>query len=749
MGHRHTPSGLLVAASVLFASAAVTAGVARGAPAPAEQFTRQRTGLQVELVEQDFTFRPGASIRLVYRITGDLDAGGIAPPTSTTTSTTTSTMPATSPVNAGPIDPATPPETTRPATTTSPTTTTTTTVAPVPELTVDIANFEPITSVDSSVFDQILGQGAQPGAFRNNIDGVRFADARNNIKVVTPTEAILTLDIPTDTGGDEVLSGPDSLEFPDPGFTPIRMQLLIDDDLVATHGTIIERQPGSNETQRPAEPVTLGLVAEVSRSNGSLTDAQATQDEIVTLVGVAAQLTPPILAAVPPGAVSALADPEAAAAAFDNDEITTHTDVELDVSSAVAAGVPDVFTRALNAGEEIVTDVLRQTPTRVVWIASTPLSSGGAQLLRDLGVRYVVMTPELYATTISENIPDTDRLVELPLPDGRIMPVLLVDPLGASLTTEVGDAVLAEQTAVEWAVRMATELVLDHRENGRNVRRTRLLAGPDLTAPDPRLINALADIAELTPDLRFAAPSTLIGSTDVQRLQSSDITFPDVAGPDLTARLQRINDAKLSLTSVGSMLAANGGRTADWFEALDRLVSTSVDDSAANAQIDEVLEEASRIRTAVVLPDPFTFTLTGNADAITIRLGNTSNEPLTVILQMSSSKLTFPDNDQLITLRPNDSTDIRVPVRARSNGTSAVSVALLTPLGDPLGEPVVLTSRVNALTGLGQVLTGAFIIMLGTWWFANWRKRRGANQDAGDGTTGEDADAQATNLSSS
>ena len=538
-----------------------------------------------------------------------------------------------------------------------------------------------------------------------------------------------------------MLSGPDSLEFPSPGFTPIRIQLLIDNNLVATHGTVIERQPGSDETQRPAEPVTLGLIADVGRSNGSLTDEQTTQDEIVTLVSAATQLTPPILAAVPPGAVSKLADPAAAAAAFENDKIAARTDIDLDVSSAVAAGVPDVFARSLNAGEDSVTDVLRQTPTRIVWITSTAISLGGAQLLRDLGVRYVVMTPELYAATISKDVPATDRLVELPLTDGGNMPVLLVDPLGASMTTSTADDVLAQQTDVEWAVRMAAELILDHRENGRTVRRTRLLAGPDLAALDPRLINALADIAEQTPDLRFAAPSTLIGSTDVQRLRSSDTTFPDVAGPDLTVRLERINDAKLSLASVGSMLAADGGRTADWVGALDDLVATSIDDSAANTQIDAVLDEANRIRTAVILPDPFTFTLTGKTDKITIRLRNTSNESLTVILQMSSSKLTFPDNDQLITLRPNDSTDIRVPVSARSNGTSAVNVALLTPLGDPLGEPVVLTSRVNALTGLGQVLTGAFIVLLGTWWFANWHKRRTTDQAARD-----DASAEATNL---
>ena len=67
-----------------------------------------------------------------------------------------------------------------------------------------------------------------------------------------------------------------------------------------------------------------------------------------------------------------------------------------------------------------------------------------------------------------------------------------------------------------------------------------------------------------------------------------------------------------------------------------------------------------------------------------------------------------------------------VPVEARANGTSAVEVELLTPLGEVLGEPVRLTSRVNALTGLGQVLTGGLILVLLTWWFTHWRSRRRA-----------------------
>ena len=66
---------------------------------------------------------------------------------------------------------------------------------------------------------------------------------------------------------------------------------------------------------------------------------------------------------------------------------------------------------------------------------------------------------------------------------------------------------------------------------------------------------------------------------------------------------------------------------------------------------------------------------------------------------------------------------------ARSNGTSPVTVEVLTPppTSVPLTEPVTLTSRVNALTGLGQVLTAALFLILLTWWFSHWRARRREN----------------------
>ena len=47
---------------------------------------------------------------------------------------------------------------------------------------------------------------------------------------------------------------------------------------------------------------------------------------------------------------------------------------------------------------------------------------------------------------------------------------------------------------------------------------------------------------------------------------------------------------------------------------------------------------------------------------------------------------------------------------------------MLTPSGSLVGEPIVLTARVNALSGLGQLLTGAALLVLATWWFSHFRR---------------------------
>jgi len=205
-----------------------------------------------------------------------------------------------------------------------------------------------------------------------------------------------------------------------------------------------------------------------------------------------------------------------------------------------------------------------------------------------------------------------------------------------------------------------------------------------------------------------------------------------VAGPSLEARIELLDLTALELASAASMLPPDDPRPAEWTAELDSLISTGYTDADVEEATAELLVEADELKQAVQLPEPFTFTLTGRSGTIEVRIGNTLDEPLDVVVALDSTKVTFPDGDQRVTLRPLDETIVDVPVEAESNGTSSINLVVVTPAGEALGEPVTLTARVTALTGLGQVLTGGFVLVLLTWWFTHWRNRR-RSELAGDG----------------
>jgi hypothetical protein len=130
-------------------------------------------------------------------------------------------------------------------------------------------------------------------------------------------------------------------------------------------------------------------------------------------------------------------------------------------------------------------------------------------------------------------------------------------------------------------------------------------------------------------------------------------------------------------------------------------------------------------------------------------LATISRAPLSEFTRSVSGGPATTGSSTLTGSPPTRWTSVIVPVRARANGTSPVTVEILTPLDQPVTEPVVLTSRVNALTGLGQVLTGGLVIVLLTWWLAHFRSRRrdlaaaAATDATGDAITNAPTDAPA------
>ena len=71
----------------------------------------------------------------------------------------------------------------------------------------------------------------------------------------------------------------------------------------------------------------------------------------------------------------------------------------------------------------------------------------------------------------------------------------------------------------------------------------------------------------------------------------------------------------------------------------------------------------------------------------------------------------------MVLLAAGSLTPIEIDVEARSNGRFPVTVQVVTPDGGvALTDPIVFTARVNALAGLGQVVTGVALLLLATWW---------------------------------
>ena len=107
---------------------------------------RQSSGVAIELIEQEFTLNAGDELRLVYRLSGTLNASiDIAPESSTTTT------PPRRPRQFPPTDPGVPAASTTapmPSATTAPAPITT--VPPLRTLTVDVANFAAITDINDA-----------------------------------------------------------------------------------------------------------------------------------------------------------------------------------------------------------------------------------------------------------------------------------------------------------------------------------------------------------------------------------------------------------------------------------------------------------------------------------------------------------------------------------------------------------------------------------------------------------------------
>ena len=139
---------------------------------------------------------------------------------------------------------------------------------------------------------------------------------------------------------------------------------------------------------------------------------------------------------------------------------------------------------------------------------------------------------------------------------------------------------------------------------------------------------------------------------------------------------------------------------------------------------------------AVTAPDPSTLTITGSSSTLPIQLDNSADVPLTVALEVRSPKLRIPNGLQTVTIPAASSILERVPVRARSYGTSTIEILLHSPDGRVVDGPIVLKASVTGLAGLSRVITVGAILVLASWWLSHLRRTRQAARAAALGPAG-------------
>jgi hypothetical protein len=258
-------------------------------------------------------------------------------------------------------------------------------------------------------------------------------------------------------------------------------------------------------------------------------------------------------------------------------------------------------------------------------------------------------------------------------------------------------------------------------------RRGITLATPDLSLPATDTIDAIASLLAETPGLN---PTTLdeIGVRTEQLTLDGDLVvvgLPSTVPGSLEARLAPVKDLKDEAAATASMLPANDTRLSGWTRLLDLLPTNALTDARATLIISDLQQQFLAVRNSVGVPTGYSFTLTGRRTSVRVKLHNSSDTPLTVLVRMTSSNLLFPGGDQTVTLPPQAFFDVEIPIEVRRNGRFTVMLEVFTPTrGIEIAPPVPLKARVTAISGLGNLVTGALLLVVITWWARHVRQKR-------------------------
>jgi hypothetical protein len=258
-----------------------------------------------------------------------------------------------------------------------------------------------------------------------------------------------------------------------------------------------------------------------------------------------------------------------------------------------------------------------------------------------------------------------------------------------------------------------------------------VVMNPDSFAPSSALLDAVTRglrqnpwLRPMTVDAVFSQiqPETASNDTAVTRtLEASTPTRPIVSAARYDAAAQRLN-AFRGLATSGDPTVAVAER------ALLSSVSSSwtVPGQARRAtqEIGVVDGTIDSFLAEIHVPAPSTITLTSRSGEVPLTFENETGHTVSVLVQLDSQKLFFPDGESRLVDLPPKSTTVRFAVEARTSGTFPLRMHVLSADGALAITETSFRVRSTAVSSVGLVLmvgAGAFLAL---WWGLDFRRRR-------------------------
>ena len=399
-------------------------------------------------------------------------------------------------------------------------------------------------------------------------------------------------------------------------------------------------------------------------------------------------------------------------------ELLTNTYVSFDPSSASRSLLKVEFAEQLergravldmNNGEGAVSDN--------VWFSRTLVDDDGMKLLREFGAQSVVFTPQGAASIGTFD----SYLKPYKSGDGNSLAIRVSDPGFAKTLSGL------YRNPVQQSFALAAEIVAQQQEivlaGGNPNERHLLLSSTSGALPDRTIMVPLLLALDRAPQLDIVGLST----ASLVDENTTAVVLPRTTRVDLAATKDVIVKLRGEVQSTSSMLPTDAPQHVLWKSSLLATSADTLDADGFARYVKGLRGQLRALRLMVSVPDSLTFTLGSKLSDLRLQVRNESTVSLSVKVELASAKLQFPQGPQIVTIAPNSALDVVVPVQARANGSFPLNVILTTPDGlTQVGQPTRLTARVSALAGLGQVATGAAILILMSWWIAHWRGRKRA-----------------------